>query len=85
MPQCSEAIAADLEHVSEVEQFAWNNALDERGVVHRVVSLLNVMNHCAARCGLDGRWDHKGGTMAWTAETLSCMTCTVRESEYATT
>jgi hypothetical protein len=78
-----------MTRITVIKPFTWTNALDERGVVHRVVSLPGVMHLCAARCGLDGRWSHAPDVKArptevlmWTDEAPSCMTCIVKEAKH---
>lgn len=78
-----------------IKPFVWTSATDERGVVHRVVSLAGVMNLCTARCGLEGKWSHARAdatthrwaltvvSMSYTYEAPSCMTCIVKEAERA--
>ncbi len=67
--------------------YVWTNAIDGRGIVHRVVSLAG-FRHCGARCGLDGmlREAIRSFTeLTWTDEDVSCMTCIVKEARLATT
>jgi hypothetical protein len=70
---------AGLTKVTVTTPYAWMNAIDVRGIVHRVVSLVGVMRLCGARCGLDGRWDHAepgpGDVLQLTEEDVSCMAC----------
>lgn len=80
-----------MTRITVIKPFDWTNAMDERGVVHRVVSAVGTMHLCAARCGLIGKWDHEEdeedewrmATLAWTREPTSCMTCIVREARLA--
>lgn len=74
-----------MTRITVIKPFDWTNAMDERGVVHRVVSAAGTMHLCAARCGLIGKWDHEEderrmATLAWTRKLPSCMTCIVREA-----
>lgn len=81
--------------ITVIKPFSWTNAQDEHGVVHRVISGTGAMDLCTARCGLSGRWRHaerrasRYGMMpipvlTSTGETMSCMTCIVREAKHAT-
>lgn len=84
-----------MTRITVIKPYIWTNAIDERGVVHRVVSLAGIMHLCTTRCGFDGRWSHVEDkrprpakdkpidVVTWTAETPSCMTCIVREAQLA--
>jgi hypothetical protein len=80
-----------MTRVTVVKPYVWHDAMDERGVVHRVVSLANVMHLCSARCGLEGKWNHAKddvgrrptAILTWTLEPTTCMTCIVMEARLA--
>lgn len=69
--------------ITVIKPYTWTNAIDARGIVHRVVSLAGVMHLCGARCGLDGRWEHARedakdrpvDVLRFTEEDVSCMSC----------
>lgn len=87
MPRRDRAIKSDGQ-VAVVKPYIWHDAMDERGVVHRVVSLANVMRLCSALCGLKGKWAHAkddaehrpAATLTETLRPTSCMTCIVMEA-----
>jgi hypothetical protein len=83
-------VTAVVATMTVIKPFCWVNAIDFRGIVHRVISHMpcGVTHVCRARCGLAGRWSHTKATyqtrrlrvVRFTAEDVSCMACVVDET-----